>query len=182
MNTKTTVISQAELDAQFACCDKIAAYWQTKGRTPTAYVDTYGCQQNEADSERIRGYARRDGLRHRAATRSRPGSSSSTPAPSGSTPSSGCSAIWAPWPTPSAATRSRSSVCAAAWPGRSRGGRAGQAQLPPCGRVFGPHHAVAVSGRFCWQVLSAGASGSFATDQTRPAPSPRASRWSQGQG
>ena len=35
MNTKTTVISQAELDAQFACCDKIAAYWQTKGRTPT---------------------------------------------------------------------------------------------------------------------------------------------------
>ena len=38
MNTKTTVISQAELDAQFACCDKIAAYWQTKGRTPTAYV------------------------------------------------------------------------------------------------------------------------------------------------
>ena len=30
MNTKTTVISQAELDAQFACCDKIAAYWQTK--------------------------------------------------------------------------------------------------------------------------------------------------------
>mgnify|MGYP000525408764 CR=1 FL=1 len=56
MNTKTTVISQAELDAQFACCDKIAAYWQTKGRTPTAYVETYGCQQNEADSEKLRGY------------------------------------------------------------------------------------------------------------------------------
>ena len=50
MNTKTTVISQAELDAQFACCDKVAAYWQTKGRTPTAYVETYGCQQNEAKS------------------------------------------------------------------------------------------------------------------------------------
>ena len=56
MNTKTTVISQAELDAQFACCDKIAAYWQTKGRTPTAYVETYGCQQNEADSEKLRGF------------------------------------------------------------------------------------------------------------------------------
>ena len=42
MNTKTTVISQAKLDAQFACCDKVAAYWQTKGRTPTAYVETYG--------------------------------------------------------------------------------------------------------------------------------------------
>ena len=60
MNTKTTVISQAELDAQFACCDKIAAYWQTKGRTPTAYVETYGCQQNEADSEKLRGYLARD--------------------------------------------------------------------------------------------------------------------------
>ena len=56
MNTKTTVISQAELDAQFACCDKIAAYWQTKGRSPTAYVETYGCQQNEADSEKLRGF------------------------------------------------------------------------------------------------------------------------------
>ena len=44
MNTKTTVISQAELDAQFACCDKIAAYWQTKGRTPTAYVEIPGSE------------------------------------------------------------------------------------------------------------------------------------------
>ena len=60
MNTKTTVISQAELDAQFACCDKIAAYWQTKGRTPTAYVETYGCQQNEADSEAHAGLPRAD--------------------------------------------------------------------------------------------------------------------------
>ena len=56
MNTKTTVISQAQLDAQFACCDKIAAYWQQENITPTAYVETYGCQQNEADSEKIRGY------------------------------------------------------------------------------------------------------------------------------
>jgi len=56
MNTKTTVISQAELNTQFAFCDKITALWQTEGRTPTAYVETYGCQQNEADSEKIRGY------------------------------------------------------------------------------------------------------------------------------
>ncbi len=46
MNTKTTVISQAELDAQFACCDKIAALLADKGTHPTAYVETYGCQQN----------------------------------------------------------------------------------------------------------------------------------------
>ena len=36
MNTKTTVISQAQLDEQFACCDKIAAHWSALGRTPTA--------------------------------------------------------------------------------------------------------------------------------------------------
>ena len=56
MNTKTTIISQAELHGQFAYCDKIAALWQAEGRTPTAYVETYGCQQNEADSEKLRGY------------------------------------------------------------------------------------------------------------------------------
>ena len=61
MNTKTTVISQAQLDAQFAYCDKIAAIWQPEGRTPTAYVETYGCQQNEADSEKLRGYLAQSG-------------------------------------------------------------------------------------------------------------------------
>ena len=55
MNTKTTVISQAQLDQQLAFCNKIAAYWHNAGITPKAYVETYGCQQNEADSERIRG-------------------------------------------------------------------------------------------------------------------------------
>ena len=61
MNTKTTVISQDQLDIQFACCDKIAAYWQEKGITPIAYVETYGCQQNEADSEKLRGYLTQSG-------------------------------------------------------------------------------------------------------------------------
>ena len=56
MSNKTTVISQEELNFQFACCDKIAAYWQAQNRTPIAYVETYGCQQNEADSEKLRGY------------------------------------------------------------------------------------------------------------------------------
>ena len=61
MNTKTTVINQEQLEAQFAFCDKIAAYWQSQGRTPTAYVETYGCQQNEADSEKLRGYLTQSG-------------------------------------------------------------------------------------------------------------------------
>ena len=61
MNTKTTVINQEQLEVQFAFCDKIAAYWQSQGRTPTAYVETYGCQQNEADSEKLRGYLTQSG-------------------------------------------------------------------------------------------------------------------------
>ena len=61
MNTKTTLISQAQLEDQFAYCDKIAALWQQEGRLPTAYVETYGCQQNEADSEKLRGYLTQSG-------------------------------------------------------------------------------------------------------------------------
>ena len=55
MNTKTTVISEEALAQQLAFCDKIEAYWKSQAITPTAYVETYGCQQNEADSQRIRG-------------------------------------------------------------------------------------------------------------------------------
>ena len=56
MNTKTTVISDAQLQQQFAFCDKIRAYWHDRDTVPKAYVETYGCQQNEADSEKLRGY------------------------------------------------------------------------------------------------------------------------------
>lgn len=55
MNNKTTVISKQELDKQLAFCDQIRAYWFERDTVPSAYVETYGCQQNEADSERIRG-------------------------------------------------------------------------------------------------------------------------------
>ena len=61
MNTKTTVISQEALENQFAFCDKIAALWAAQGITPKAYVETYGCQQNEADSEKLRGYLTQSG-------------------------------------------------------------------------------------------------------------------------
>ena len=61
MNTKTRLISQAELDVQLAYQDKIAAYWNTQGMTPSAYVETYGCQQNEADSEKLRGILAQSG-------------------------------------------------------------------------------------------------------------------------
>ena len=55
MNTKTTVITREQLNTQLAFCNQIKAFWQGQCITPKAYVETYGCQQNEADSEAIRG-------------------------------------------------------------------------------------------------------------------------------
>ena len=55
MSSKTTVISKEQLDRQLSFCHKIQAYWHDRDRVPTAYVETYGCQQNEADSEKLRG-------------------------------------------------------------------------------------------------------------------------------
>ncbi|MGM9669586.1 MAG: tRNA (N6-isopentenyl adenosine(37)-C2)-methylthiotransferase MiaB [Faecousia sp.] len=55
MNNRTTVISKEELEAQQRFCDRIRGIWMERGTVPRAYVETYGCQQNEADSERIRG-------------------------------------------------------------------------------------------------------------------------------
>ena len=55
MSSKTTVISQEQLQQQLAFCHQIRDYWAQRDCTPTAYVETYGCQQNEADSERLRG-------------------------------------------------------------------------------------------------------------------------------
>ena len=61
MANKTTVISEDQLRKQFEYCDRIAAYWQQRDTVPTAYVETYGCQQNEADSEKIRGFLAQSG-------------------------------------------------------------------------------------------------------------------------
>ena len=55
MDNKTTIISQEALQQQMSFCNQIYAYWQDRDRTPLAYVETYGCQQNEADSEKLRG-------------------------------------------------------------------------------------------------------------------------------
>ena len=55
MNGKTTVISSEALQRQMAFCNDIVSYWHDRDRVPLAYVETYGCQQNEADSEKLRG-------------------------------------------------------------------------------------------------------------------------------
>ena len=56
--TEITAEARAE---QERFCARIAEYWRALCRTPLAFVDTYGCQQNEADSERIRGLLRAAG-------------------------------------------------------------------------------------------------------------------------
>ena len=63
METKTTVITDSQLQQQLQLCDRICQWWHTQEQTPTAYVETYGCQQNEADSEKLRGYLIQSGYR-----------------------------------------------------------------------------------------------------------------------
>ena len=54
MAYKRVEIPAAELERQREICAKIRE--GLGGARPLAFVDTYGCQQNEADSETIRGY------------------------------------------------------------------------------------------------------------------------------
>ena len=61
MSNKTTVIFEAQLNEQLRFCEQIRMYWMDRDATPSAYVETYGCQQNEADSERIRGILTQSG-------------------------------------------------------------------------------------------------------------------------
>ena len=49
-------ISTEKIRAQEAVCAEIRDMITANGAQPLAMVDTYGCQQNEADSEKIRGY------------------------------------------------------------------------------------------------------------------------------
>ena len=62
MERTTTVITPAQIEAQLAHCQAIAALTAQWEEQPLAFVDTYGCQQNEADSERIRGYLEQMGF------------------------------------------------------------------------------------------------------------------------
>ena len=61
MADRTEIITQQELDLQREYGEKVRRYWHEMGREPRAYIDTYGCQQNEADSERMLGMLREMG-------------------------------------------------------------------------------------------------------------------------
>ena len=63
MSKQTYVITDEQLQTQLGYCDKISACWNEQDITPAAYVETYGCQQNEADSEKLRGYLAMSGYR-----------------------------------------------------------------------------------------------------------------------
>lgn len=49
-------IPRERVEQQEEIAARIAARFAAEGRTIAAMVDTYGCQQNESDSERLRGY------------------------------------------------------------------------------------------------------------------------------
>ena len=55
MERKTPVIPAEDIQRQKEYCAEVRAMNQRLPRVPLAWVDTYGCQQNEADSELIRG-------------------------------------------------------------------------------------------------------------------------------
>ncbi len=68
MNTQTTSnraapreLSREEIEKQFRYAEQVAAIHKQNGRVgeaaPRCFVQTFGCQQNEADSERIAGLA-----------------------------------------------------------------------------------------------------------------------------
>lgn len=59
---QTLTIDPAEIDRQLTLCDQIHALLDQRPGQKTAFVDTYGCQQNEADSEKLRGYLRAMGF------------------------------------------------------------------------------------------------------------------------
>ena len=61
MKTQRNVISAGELARQEAYMEETAELNAARGEPVYALVDTYGCQQNEADSEKLRGMLRRMG-------------------------------------------------------------------------------------------------------------------------
>ena len=61
MERKLVEIAPEALAREAEICEQIRQLWAARGRVPRAFVDTYGCQQNEADSERIRGMLRAAG-------------------------------------------------------------------------------------------------------------------------
>ena len=61
MKRQEILIPTGEVQRQMEICRQLAQHNAKAGGQPLALVDTYGCQQNEADSEQIRGMLREMG-------------------------------------------------------------------------------------------------------------------------
>jgi len=61
MKRQEVLIPTGEVQRQMEICRQLAQHNVKAGEQPLALVDTYGCQQNEADSEQIRGMLREMG-------------------------------------------------------------------------------------------------------------------------
>lgn len=61
MKRQEVLIPTGEVQRQMEICRQLAQHNAEAGEQPLALVDTYGCQQNEADSEQIRGMLREMG-------------------------------------------------------------------------------------------------------------------------
>lgn len=55
MERKNVIVPESEIKEQQKYSKKVLEYYESKGKTPKALIETYGCQQNENDSERIKG-------------------------------------------------------------------------------------------------------------------------------
>lgn len=55
MKREEILVPAKEMAVQKEYAEKIRAFYKQNGKTPKALVETYGCQQNENDSERIKG-------------------------------------------------------------------------------------------------------------------------------
>ena len=56
MSYQRVEIPESDIQRQLDICAQLRAHFSAGSRQPLAMVDTYGCQQNEADSEKLRGY------------------------------------------------------------------------------------------------------------------------------
>ena len=63
MEREQVVLSEEELRRQAAYTEKIRRRFSEREAHPTACVDTFGCQQNVADGERLQGMLREMGFR-----------------------------------------------------------------------------------------------------------------------
>lgn len=62
MQRKDVLVSEDELNRQSDFMHKVHELYIKRGKLPKALVETYGCQQNENDSERIKGMLKEMGF------------------------------------------------------------------------------------------------------------------------